>query len=130
MRLLLDTHTFLWLVEGSPKLSAAAQNGLADPANELFLSVASIWELAIKTSRPNPKLRLSDPLETYVAKWTPIYQLSVLPVQSPHAFRVIGLPHHHRDPFDRLLIAQALVEGMTLVSGDTEFAPYPVPVLW
>src|SRR6516225_1627009 len=128
MKLLLDTHTFLWLVEGSPHLSAAARAALADPANELYLSVASVWELAIKTG--NKKLTLSDPLDSFVGKWALTYQLALLPINTPHALAVAGLPDHHRDPFDRMLIVQALVEGMTLVSADAKFAPYPVPILW
>ena len=128
MKLLLDTHTFLWLVEGSPKLSAPSQSALADPANELFVSVASVWELAIKTG--NKKLTLRDPLDVFVAKWTVIYQLDLLPIQASHALAVVGLPDHHKDPFDRILIAQAEVEGMTLVSGDGKFAPYSVPIIW
>ncbi len=128
MKLLLDTHTFLWLVEGSPKLSAAARTALADPGNELFLSVASVWELAIKIG--NQKLTLNDPLDVFLGKWTAAYQLDVLPVQTAHALAVVRLPDHHRDPFDRMLIAQALVEGMTLVSADRKFAPYGVPILW
>lgn len=128
MKLLLDTHTFLWLVEGSPNLSAAAQAALADPTNELYLSVASVWELAIKTG--NKKLTLSDPLDLFVDKWTVAYQLALLPIERPHALAVVGLPDHHRDPFDRILIAQALVERMTLVSADAKFAPYLVPILW
>jgi len=130
MKLLLDTHTFLWLIVGSPNLSAAAQVALADPANELFLSVASVWELAIKTSRPKQQLKLTDPLDVYLAKWTAVYQLNLLPIQSPHALHVVRLQDHHRDPFDRILIAQAVVEGMTLVSGDGRFASYPVTILW
>jgi PIN domain nuclease of toxin-antitoxin system len=109
-------------------LSAAAQAALADPTNELFLSVASVWELAIKTG--NGKLTLSDPLDAFLAKWVPTYQLTLLPIQAPHALAVAGLPDHHRDPFDRMLIGQALAEGMTLVSADSKFAPYSVPVLW
>ena len=128
MKLLLDTHAFLWLVEGSPHLSAAARAALADPANELYLSVASVWELAIKTG--NKKLTLSDPLDSFVGKWALTYQLALLPINTPHALAVAGLPDHHRDPFDRMLIVQALVEGMTLVSADAKFAPYPVPILW
>jgi PIN domain nuclease of toxin-antitoxin system len=128
MNLLLDTHTFLWLVEGGPKLSAAAQAALADPANELYLSAASVWELAIKTG--NKKLVLSDPLDLFVGKWTVAYQLAPLPIETAHALAVVGLPDHHRDPFDRILIAQALVEGMTLVSADANVAAYPVPILW
>src|SRR4051812_20205121 len=110
MKLLLDTHTFLWLVEGSPNLSTAAQTALADPTNQLHLSVASVWELAIKTG--NNKLTLSDPLDVFVGKWTLAYQIALLPIDTPHALAVVGLPDHHRDPFDRILIAQALVEGM------------------
>ncbi len=128
MKLLLDTHTFLWLVEGSPSLSVGAKTALTDPANELFLSVASVWESAIKTS--NKKLSLSDPLDAFVAKWTTIYQLNLLPIHVPHALAVVGLPDHHKDPFDRILIAQALVEGMTLVSGDSKIVPYNVPIIW
>jgi len=130
MRLLLDTHTFLWLVVGSANLSSAARVGLADPSNQLFLSVASIWELAIKISSPNPQLKLADPLDVYLAKWTVTYQLNLLPIESKHALGVVGLPNHHRDPFDRILIAQALAEGMTLVSGDGMFRSYPVAILW
>ena len=128
MKLLLDTHAFLWLVEGSPHLSAAARAALADPANELYLSVASVWELAIKTG--NKKLTLSDPLDSFDGTWALTYQLALLPINTPHALAVAGLPDHHRDPFDRMLIVQALVEGMTLVSADAKSAPYPVPILW
>ena len=128
MKLLLDTHTFLWLVEGSPNLSTAAQLALTDPANELNLSVASVWEMAIKTG--NKKLTLSDPLDAFVGKWTMIYQIALLPIDTRHALAVVGLPGHHRDPFDRMLIAQALVERMTLVSGDTRIALYSLPILW
>ncbi len=128
MKLLLDTHTFLWLVEGSRNLSAASRTALTDPANELLLSVASIWELAIKTG--NKKLALAEPLDAFVARWTAAYQLAVLPIETAHALAVVGLPDHHRDPFDRILIAQALVDGTTLVSADARLTPYPVPILW
>ena len=130
MKLLLDTHTFLWLIVGSPNLSSSAQVALADPGNELFLSVASVWELAIKTSRPKQQLKLTDPLDEYIAKWTTTYQLNLLSVQLPHALHVVELPDHHRDPFDRILIAQAVVEGMTLVTADNKFGSYPVRILW
>jgi PIN domain nuclease of toxin-antitoxin system len=128
MKLLLDTHAFLWMVEGSPNLSAAAQIALSDPANDLVLSVASVWELAIKTG--NKKLSLSDPLDVFVPKWAAAYQLDLMPIQTSHALAVVGLPIHHKDPFDRILIAQALFEGMTLVSGDSKFSPYNVPIIW
>jgi PIN domain nuclease of toxin-antitoxin system len=128
MKLLLDAHTFLWLVEGSPNLGNAARSALADPANDLFLSVATIWELAIKTA--SRKLVLSNPLDTFVGKWTTAYQLTLLPIDASHALATTGLPDHHRDPFDRMLIVQALVEGMTVVTMDPKIARYSAPVLW
>ncbi len=130
MKLLLDTHVFLWLVDGNPNLSTPAQMALGDPANAVFLSVASVWELSIKTSRSNPQLKLNEQLDQYVAKWTAAYQIQVLPIDLQHALHVGGLPHHHADPFDRLLIAQAEVETMTLVSADRKFASYSIPLLW
>jgi PIN domain nuclease of toxin-antitoxin system len=130
MKLLLHTHTFLWLVDGNPNLSSMAQAALCDPANALFLSVASVWELAIKTSRTNPQLKLSEPLDQYVAKWTAAYQIQVLPIDLPHALNVTGLPHHHSDPFDRLLISQTEIEAMAMVSADSKFTSYSIPVLW
>jgi PIN domain nuclease of toxin-antitoxin system len=75
-------------------------------------------------------LVLTDPLAVFIGKWVGTYQLVPLPIDAPHALMVVKLPDHHRDPFDRILIAQALVEGMTLVSSDSKFAPYPVPILW
>lgn len=128
MKLLLDTHAFLWLVEGNAKLTEGAQAALADPQNELFLSVASVWELAIKVG--NGKLVLSEPLEEFVPKWTNAYQLTVLSVESSHALAVTKLPLHHRDPFDRLLVGQAHIEGMSLVSGDAKLAQYGQPIVW
>jgi PIN domain nuclease of toxin-antitoxin system len=128
VKLLLDTHAFLWLVDGSPKLSAIAGAALADPINDLFLSAASVWELAIKTG--NNKLTLNDPLDVYVAKWTPVYQIDLLPIHAAHALGVGDLPDHHRDPFDRMLIAQSRIEGMTLVSGDSKLASYGLAILW
>lgn len=127
MKLLLDTHTFLWLVEGHASLSSAAQAALADGGNELYLSVASVWELAIKVG--NGKLILNNPLQAFVNHWTATYQITLLPIDAPHAIGVASLPLHHRDPFDRLLIAQALIEGMVLVSADVHFASYSVPLL-
>lgn len=111
-----------------PSLSGAAQAALSDPLNELFLSVASVWELAITVG--NGKLKLRDPLDVFVSKWTAAYQIDQIPIQTSHALSVTTLPNHHRDPFDRLLIAQAHIEGMTLVSGDGQFAPYGFPVVW
>lgn len=128
MRLLLDTHAFLWLVEGNPALSAAAQAAIAKPESEVFLSVASIWELAIKTN--NGKLSLNEPLADFMERWTTQYKILVLPVELAHALAVGNLPLHHRDPFDRMLIAQATSDRLAVVSRDAQFQNYKVPVIW
>ncbi len=130
MRLLLDTHTLLWLVDGDARLSQRARNALADPANELFISVATTWELAIKTAKTPKSLILCDPLDIYLAKWLPVYAIDALPIQQPHALGVLVLPDLHRDPFDRIIIAQAICEEMTLVSGDGQVSRYAVPLIW
>jgi len=130
VKLLLDTHTFLWLAEGNPNLSRTAEAALLDPSDDLFLSVATVWELAIKTTNPKQQLVFADPLDLYLARWSQAYQLTELPIRSHHALYLAGLPGYHRDPFDRILISQAVVEGMTLVSIDGKFAAYPVSLLW
>ncbi|MFZ4791473.1 MAG: type II toxin-antitoxin system VapC family toxin [Candidatus Competibacteraceae bacterium] len=130
MRLLLDTHTLLWLVDGHPNLSGPARSVLMDLENDLFVSVASILELAIKTTKPNQPLILNDPLDIYLAKWLPVYQLTVLPILQAHALELLTLPDHHRDPFDRILIAQARQENMTVVTADGKFADYPITIVW
>ena len=128
MKLLLDTHTFLWLVEGNPKLTSAANTALADSQNELFLSIASIWELAIKVN--TGKLALSATLDIYVDQWMQTYLIQELAVSKLHAVATTKLPQLHRDPFDRMLIAQSISEQMTLVSGDSQIAAYQVNVIW
>ena len=130
MMLLLDTHTLLWLVDGDARLTQPARSAIADPANELFVSVATIWELAIKTTKANSPLVLSDPLDVDLAKWLPVYAIDVLPIQQAHVLNVMELPEHHRDPFDRIMIAQAMTERMTLVSGDGHLPRYSVPLIW
>ena len=130
MKLLLDTHTLLWLASGDTRLSQSARTAIADSANTLTISVATIWELAIKTTKPQHPLTLSDPLDVYLAKCLPTYGIDVLPIQQAHALGVLALPDHHRDPFDRIMIAQAICEGMTLVSGDGHASSYPVPLIW
>ena len=130
MKLLMDTHAFLWLVEGHDRLSSAAAQALTESENAVFPSVASVWELSIKSSRQSPQLRLNEPLDAFLNRWIPRYQIQLLPVDLPHALEVCRLPHHHSDPFDRLLIAQAQVEGLTLVSADRQMKNYNLPVLW
>ena len=128
MRLLLDTHTFLWL-DGSPEqLSPAALVACEDPANELYLSVVSAWEIQIKHQLN--RLQLDVRLEEMIQGQQTANDLRILPVQLPHVYTLRQLPLHHHDPFDRLLIAQAKAEQMRLVSADRQFTPYLVDVIW
>ena len=123
MRLLLDTHTFLWFVNNAPPLTGTqALSLLQDNKNELLLSVASVWEMAIKAGIG--KLALAQPLETFVPAQMRANAIGLLPIEPRHAFHVAQLPLHHRDPFDRLLIAQSIVEGMPLLSADATFDDY------
>jgi PIN domain nuclease of toxin-antitoxin system len=128
MRLLLDTHAFLWFVIGSPNLSPAARALIEDAANEKLLSVASLWEMAIKSSLG--KLTLSAPFDVLLPQQLDLNGICLLNITTAHAAVVAALPFHHRDPFDRLLIAQAMVEKLPIVTIDTAFDAYPVRRLW
>ena len=128
MKLLLDTHTLLWLVEDDPQLSQTALDLLVDPGNELLLSPATYWELAIKISIR--KYQLTDPLADYMAEAVQLYGLSILSIDVKHAEAIVTLPHHHKDPFDRMLIAQSVVENVALVSSDEAIDAYPIQRLW
>ena len=123
MKLLLDTHVFLWWRENSPSLRTRARRAISG-AELVFVSAASAWEIAIKVAVG--KLRVPGPVEAAVEE----SGFSKLLVDFPHAAAVAELPHHHGDPFDRMLIAQAQVEGLTVVTHDQRFDPYRVPVLW
>lgn len=120
--LLLDTHTFLWLATDDPRLSATAVEIASDTGNSLWLSTASAWEIAIKTSLG--KLRLEQPIEEFVGDQVAAMSLQILEIQLQHLLAVGDLPFHHRDPFDRLLVAQARIERMQLVSRDPAFDAY------
>lgn len=124
MRLLLDSNAFLWWAEAHPALSAAARDAIADPANESLVSIAALWELVIKSSLG--KLALPDDVETMVSS----QGFSVLPISFVHLRRFAALPRHHKDPFDRLIIAQALAEGIPIASADRRFPAYGVQILW
>lgn len=128
MRLLLDTHAFLWAIASPKKLSRPAASAVRDATNELHLSAASVWEMAIKRSLG--KLETDEPLRRLVDEARRKLQLQVLDVTSDHGLRVEALPFHHKDPFDRLLVAQALCEDMTIVGADTRFDPYGAKRLW
>jgi PIN domain nuclease of toxin-antitoxin system len=123
MRLLLDTHAFLWWCEDSPRLRAGVRTVIAQ-AELVFVSAASAWEVAIKASLG--KLKLPGPLEEAVEQ----SQFSKLPITFRHAAAVAALPAHHGDPFDRMIIAQAQIEGLEIVTHDPRFKAYRTPVLW
>lgn len=127
MALLLDTHTFIWWIEDSPRLSKRARAAIGKP-DDCFLSLASCWELAIRISLG--RLHLSQPLDRFVAEQTAANGFRPLALLLPHAARVATLPFHHRDPFDRLLAAQALEEGLAIVSADRIFRRYGVKRIW
>jgi PIN domain nuclease of toxin-antitoxin system len=128
MNLLLDTHAWLWFVRGDVWLSAEARGAILDPAHVKFVSPASCWEISIKIRLGN--YRLDVPYQQFM--WLAITGngFRYLHISPRHTEQVSILPLHHRDPFDRLLIAQALVAGMTLVSNDANFTPYGVQVIW
>lgn len=128
MNLLLDTHAFLWFIAGSENLSASARQLIEDPRNQPYLSAASLWEMAIKLSLG--KLYLARPFEELVPEQMTLNGIQFLPIEMDHLIPVVTLPFHHRDPFDRLLIAQAMVEQMPVVSGDSSFDAYSVRKLW
>lgn len=127
MKVLLDTHAFIWWDSNPTKLSPRALTKLKNPANTVLLSVVSVWEIIIKTQLG--KLAVGTPLRTLVANQQ-ANGLRILPVQMDHVLALEGLPTPHKDPFDRLLVAQANVEGADLLTADAIFAQYPVRVLW
>lgn len=128
MRLLLDTHAFLWWIEDAAKLSRKARSAIVDPDNECFLSLVSCWEMAIKISLG--KLRLSTGLERFVPDQLVTNAFREQPIHFRHVARVATLPFHHRDPFDRLLAAQAIEEELAIVSADAVFRKYGVNRVW
>ena len=128
MRLLLDTVAFLWLAEDDARLSAAAREAIVDPANDVFLSAASAWEIAIKHGLG--RLRLHMPPDEYVPEQRLLHRIETLGIDEDATLQVGKLPDLHRDPFDRLLIAQAIVHGLTIVTPDRLIRGYTVPILW
>lgn len=128
MRLLLDTHTFLWFITADAQLSVAAERAIRAPGNAAFLSVASVWEIAIKVNLG--KLPIPLPLDGFIPEQLRLNRTALLPIEMQHAFEVSRMPLHHRDPFDRIIIAQAQVENLDLVSADAAFDAYPVRRLW
>jgi PIN domain nuclease of toxin-antitoxin system len=127
LRLLLDTHSLLWWVDGGGELSDAQMDAIGKPGNQVLVSIASAWEMAIKSSLG--KLKLSVPVADYLTRHLAANRFQLLPITLEHAARVETLAFHHRDPFDRLLVAQAEVERIALLSSDPVFTRYGVKLL-
>ena len=126
MKILVDTHVWLWLLSTPERLRREALDALLDPANEVYFSVASAWEIIIKHGLG--KLTLPGPPEPFVPERVAALGHKVLTIELRHVLAVAALPQHHKDPFDRVLLAQALSEGITLVTSDTQLARYPGPI--
>lgn len=124
MRLLLDSHAFFWWLADDPKLKAEAQQAIADPASVVHVSAATVWELSIKAALGKLDLDGADLLQEIEEN-----DFVELPITARHAFGAAGLPRHHDDPFDRMLIAQARVEGLTIITRDPAFQSYGVALL-
>ncbi|MFO0813934.1 MAG: type II toxin-antitoxin system VapC family toxin [Gemmatales bacterium] len=128
MRLLLDTHAFLWFTLNDKQLSGMAKTLLEDASNEVLVSPATYWEIAIKVSLK--KLELFAEYDEFMKQGIVGNDFHVLPIEVAHTNRLLLLPHHHRDPFDRLLIAQAIEEQIPIISADQLFDQYGVVRLW
>ena len=126
MRQLLDTHTFIWFVMGNPRISTRVRALIEHEDNENLLSIASVWEMAIKHS--SGKLNLGLPFNVFIAQQ--LNSMALLNIQLNYIEVVATLPLHHRDPFDRLIIAQAMVEEVPILSVDSAFDAYPIERLW
>lgn len=128
MNILLDTHTFLWFVDDNPRLSKAARVLIETEDSQPFLSMASLWEIAIKISVG--KLQLEQPYESFIPQQLAFNGIGVLNISMEHTARIAQLPFHHRDPFDRLIAVQSNIEKMTLVSADPVFDAYEIQRVW
>ncbi len=128
MRLLIDTHVFLWWIAGDPKLSEKAGNIITETDNRLFLSAASGWEIAIKAKLG--KLHIDGDVTTFIIEQMRLNSIEQLPVMISHALHVSTLGALHRDPFDRLLVAQAQLERMPILTADRHITAYPVETVW
>ncbi|MFW6114163.1 MAG: type II toxin-antitoxin system VapC family toxin [bacterium] len=128
MKLLLDTHAFLWMSLDDPRLSDTARDVIAELENELLLSPSSFWEIGIKISIG--KYEMQEPLDVFVDREVERNGLVILPITPQHATQVARLPFHHRDPFDRLLIAQAIVENVPIISADRQLDAYGIERVW
>lgn len=128
MRVLLDTHAFLWWISESPRLSELVRDTIDDEGNEVIFSAVSGWEISLKAGVG--KLILPDTPAKFVTDQLLLHDFEILPMRLDHALRVYELPTHHQDPFDRLLVSQAISEEVPILSADPEVRRYPVEVIW
>ena len=127
MNLLLDTHALIWFTEGSEKLSPKAGSEISNSFNNKFLSVASLWEIAIKSSKN--KLEIKQSFKE-INQFILLNNIQIIGIEVNHLNTLLTLPHHHGDPFDRLLISKAISENLTIISADRHFQAYPIEVIW
>jgi PIN domain nuclease of toxin-antitoxin system len=127
MRLLLDTHIFLWYISADPQLPTVVRDAIREPSNEVYLSVASVWEAVIKHALG--KLPLSDAPAEYLPQQRQAHRIASLPIEEAALAHLARLPSLHRDPFDRLLVAQTLQHGLTLATVDDAVRAYSIPLL-
>ncbi len=128
MRIILDTHAFLWWIIDDPQLSPRAREIMGEGDNDLFLSVASGWEIAIKAQLG--RLRLPDRADRFVPEQLTRNGIEVLPIQMSHVLHVARLPEIHRDPFDRLIVAQSIIEKVPILTHDEHIREYSVKTIW
>ena len=128
MKAILDTHALLWLVDSPEKLPEKVISLCENENNELFISIASFWELSIKISIG--KIQLGDDALTALKQWCYKNSVTILPISISHCNQIQTLPFHHRDPFDRLIIAQAICEQLTAITIDEQFLKYDIDVVW
>jgi PIN domain nuclease of toxin-antitoxin system len=128
MKVLVDTHTFIWDIIADHRSSTKAKQVLRSDEHELFFSLVSLWEIAIKIK--TGKLNTIGSSVAYIRDEMDAYGMQLLPIRYEHILQLESLPHHHSDPFDRLLIAQALTESLPILSGDSAFANYGIKLVW
>lgn len=128
MRLLLDTCTFLWVAAGAAELSASARRLFSDPGNDVFLSSVSSWEIVVKHALG--RLQLPRPPHEFVPEQRRRHKIAPLPLEEVAVLQFAKLPPYHRDPFDRMLVCQAITNGLTILTPDEAVGRYPVPTIW
>lgn len=128
MKLLLDTCTFLWVISDSENLSTHSRKLFADPENEVYLSPVSVWEIMVKHGLG--RLPMPEPPQQFVPRYRKLHGIQTLPLDEDAVLQLPRLPSHHKDPFDRMLICQAIAHGITLLTPDAAIDQYPVKTIW